>query len=377
MKYSRFIFLLVLVLVVAMSGCGKKAPAEEEYLPPVETATATVSDLSHILNTTGEVIASEEAAIAPKVTGRVSSVNVSVGDRVNKGQVLLTLEASEPRNAVTQSEAAVGIARVNVLKARQAQADAEQNYNRINSLYQAQAVSKAQYEEAESALNNSRYGLQLAEEQLRQSEASLSSAGESLGNYSVTSPIAGQVAAVNTHLGEIAGPQTTAVTVVSMDTVKVKVNVSENAIGFVNKGSEVPVNIDVLGKTASGTVISVGPRSDPTTRAFPVEIALDNQQGDIKPGMVASLKLPVGVSKGAVSVPADAVIERDGVYYVFVLENGTAAEKQVKTGIITDELAEIKEGLSEGQTVIVNGNRLVTDGQKVKVVNAAGGGQSK
>ncbi len=375
MKCMRFIFLLA--LVVALSGCGKKAPSVEEYVLPVETATAAVSDLSHFLNTTGEVIASEKADIAPKVSGRVSSVNVAVGDRVSKGQTLLALESSESQGVVAQSEAAVGIARVNVLKARQALTDAQQNYDRINALYQAQAVSKSQFEESQSALNNSRYGLQLAEEQLRQSEAALASSRDNLSNYSVTSPISGHVAVVNVHSGEIAGPQTTAVTVVAMDTVKVKINVSENAISFVKTGSEVPVNIDVLRKTVSGTVVSVGPQSDSATRAFPVEIILDNKQGDIRPGMVASLKLPVGISKGAVSVPADAVIERDGAYYVFVVENGIAREKQVQTGVITDELAEIKAGLSQGQTVIVNGNRLVTDGQKVKVVNMAGGGKSK
>ena len=375
MKYSRFI--LLMVLVVAMSGCGKKAPAAEEYLPPVETATAAVSDLSHFLNTTGEVIASEEAAIAPKISGRVSSVNVAVGDRVSKGQVLLLLESSESRSSVAQSEAAVGIARVNVLKARQALADAEQNYDRISTLYQAQAVSKAQFEESQSALNNSRYGLQLAEEQQRQSEAALASARDNLGNYAVTSPISGHVAVVNVHSGEMASPQMTAVTVVKMDSVKVKANVSENVISSIQKGLQVPVSIGVLGKTVSGTVVSVGPQSDSSTRAFPVEITLDNKQGDIRPGMVANLKLSVGISKGAVSVPADAVIERDGVYYVFTLENGKAREKQVKTGITTDKLVEIKEGVAKGQTVIVKGNRLVTDGQKVKVVNAAGGGQSK
>jgi len=374
LKYARFIVLLA--LVVAMSGCGKKAPVAEEYLPPVETAIATVSDLSHFLNTTGEVIADEEAAIAPKATGRVNMVNVSVGDRVARGQVLLVLESSDARNSVAQSEAAAGIARVNVLKAKQSVADAERGYQRINTLYQAQAVSRAQWEESESALNGARYGLQLAEEQLRQSEAALASARENYSNFTVTSPISGHIASITVHNGEIAGPQMTAVKVVNMDKVKVKVNVSENAINFVKTGSEVPVNISVLNKTVSGSVVSVSPQNDPSTRAFPVEIVLDNKEGEIRPGMVASLKLPVGASKGAVSLPADAAIERNGIYYVFVLEDGMAREKQVKAGIITDQIVEIKEGVSEGQKVIVKGNRLITDGQKVKVVNPAGGGQS-
>jgi len=374
LKIVRFVFLLT--LVAALAGCGKKQPAVEEYLLPVETVTAAVSNLSCILDITGEVTASKEADIAPKVSGRVSSVNVAVGDRVSEGQVLLVLESSEARNSVVQSEAAVGTARVNILKARQALADAEQNYARINALYQAQAVSKSQFEEAQSALNNAGYGLQLAEEQLKQAEAALQSARDNLANYSVTSPISGHVAFVNVHNGEIAGPQSTALTIVNMDTVKVKVNVSENAISSIQKGVQVPVSIDVLQKMFTGTVVSVGPKSDSTTRAFPVEIILDNRDGDIRPGMVASLKLPLGISRGAVSVPAGALVERDGVYYVFVVENGMAREKQVKTGIITDELAEIKEGVSEGMAVIVNGNRLVADGQKVKVMNTAEGGQS-
>jgi len=374
LKCARFVFLLI--LVVSLAGCGKKPPAVEEYLLPVETVTATVTDMSRILDATGEIIASEEANIAPKVSGRVSSINVAVGDKVSKGQVLLVLESSEARNSVIQSEAAVGTARVNVLKARQALADAEQNYARINALYQAQVVSKSQFEEAQSALNNAGYGLQLAEEQLKQAEAALQNARDNLANYSVTSPISGHVAFVNVHSGEMAGPQSTALTVVNIETVKVKVNVSENAISSIQKGVQVPVSIDVLKKTVSGTVISVGPKSETATRSFPVEIALDNSQGDIKPGMVASLQLPLGISKGAVTVPAGALIERDGACYVFIVEDGIAREKQVKTGIITNELAEIKEGLSEGMAVIVNGNRLVADGQKVKVANAAEGGQS-
>ncbi|NPV73094.1 MAG: efflux RND transporter periplasmic adaptor subunit [Pelotomaculum sp.] len=371
MKCWRFVFLLV--LAVALSGCGKKPPPAEEYIPPVETAAAAVKDLSSILDATGEVIASEEADVAPKVSGRVSTVNVSVGERVARGQALLVLESSEARNSVAQAEAAAGTAGVNVLKARQALADAERNYSRISALYQAQAVSRAQFEEAESALSNARLGLQLAEEQLRQAEAALAGARENLANHTVTSPIAGHVAAVNVHSGEMAGPQGAAVTVVNMDTVKVKVNVSENVISSIQKGSQVQVSIGVLGKTVTGTVVSVGPKSDPATRAFPVEIFLDNVQGEIRPGMVATLKIPVGTAKAALTVPAGALIERDGAYYVFTVEDGVAREKQVKPGVITDELAEIKEGLSEGAAVIVKGNRLVADGQKVKVVNAEGG----
>jgi RND family efflux transporter MFP subunit len=302
------------------------------------------------------------------VSGRVSAVQVKVGDRVNQGQTLFQLDSAESAAIVQQSEASVGIARANVLRSRQTMADAELNFKRISALFQGQAVSQAQHDDAESVLNNARYGLQLSEEQLKQSEAALLSARESLSNYVVTAPISGMVASVNIHNGEISGPQSTAMTLVNLDTVKIKVNVSENNIGAVKQGADVLITISAINEDVKGKVVSMGPAIDSSTRAFPVEILLDNKQGNIKAGMVASLKLSSGVSKNAVTVPPDAVLEKDGAHSVFVVEEDTARELTVKTGIATEKLVEIKEGLKKDQNVIVSGNRLVSDGQKVKVV---------
>ena len=146
--------------------------------------------------------------------------------------------------------------------------------------------------------------------------------------------------------------------------------------GAVKQGADVPVAIAAINKEIKGQVVSVGPAADSSTRAFPVEVLLENRQGNIKAGMVASLKLSSGVSKNAVTVPPNAVLDKNGAHSVFVVEEGKAREITVKTGIATEKLIEIKEGLKEGQSVIVSGNRLVSDGQKVKVVKGSGGGQS-
>lgn len=89
--------------------------------------------------------------------------------------------------------------------------------------------------------------------------------------------------------------------------------------------------------------------------------------------MVAVLNLETGVSQGTIAIPADALLERNGQYWVFVVEDGKAKEITVKKGITSDQLVEIKEGLQQGQDVIVSGNHLVADGQKVRVVNSQGG----
>lgn len=372
---KRFISLaLVLLFVALIGGCGKKTVTqEEEVLVPVEIAKTRLADLAHTLNTTGEIIPFAEVAVAPKVSGRVAVIHVKVGDRVSRGQVLLELDATEARNAKTMAEAGVGVARANLNKAKQGLADAELDYNRTKALYDSQAVAKAQFEQAESMLNNARIGVELAGEQLKQAEATLQNAEETYNNFTVTSPLSGLVATVNIENGELAGPQATALTVVELATVKVKVNLSENAVVSIKKGAEVPVTINSLNKTLTGTVASVAPKADPATRAFPVEIHLNNKDGDLKAGMVAVLDLQTGLSQGTVTVPVDALLERDGQYWVYVLEDGKAKEVTVKKGITDGQLVEITEGLQEGQDVIVSGNHLVTDGQRVKVVDSQGG----
>ncbi len=372
---KRLIGLALIFLLVALSGgCGKKTVVpEDEVLVPVETAKTQLADLSRTLNTTGEIMPGAEVAVAPKVSGRVAAIHVKVGDRVSRGQVLFELDAAEALNAETMAEAGVGVAGAGLNKAQQGLADAELDFNRTKALYESQAVAKTQFEQAESMLKNARIGVQVAEEQLKQAEATLQNARDHYNNFTVTSPLSGLVAAVNIENGELAGPQSTALTVVQLDRVKVKVNLSENAVVSIKKGAEVPITINSLNKTLTGTVVSVGPQADPGTRAFPVEIHLNNDEGDLKAGMVAVINLETGLSQGAVVVPVDALLERNGQYWVYVLEDDKAKEVTVKKGIATGQLVEIIEGLQEGRDVIVKGNNMVTDGQRVKVVGSQGG----
>ncbi|KJS12854.1 MAG: RND transporter [Peptococcaceae bacterium BRH_c8a] len=364
---------LLFILLAGITGCGNQEVVQDEPLVPVETVQAKKADLTHSLNTSGEIAADVEVAVAPKASGRVTAVRVRVGDRVGQGQTLIQLDDTDAQNGVAQAEAGLGIAGVNVEMAEQSLADAQLNYDRNKALFEAEAIAQSQLDQAESGLKNARAGLKLAQEQLNQAQTGLNNARQSVSSFTVVSPMAGLVAAVNVEIGAMAGPQAPVVTVVQLDTVRVKVNLSEKFIGSVKPGLEVPVTINSLNKQYTGIVATVGPKADPVTRAFPVEIKLDNQEGAIKSGMVADLLLSTGTSKDAVTVPVDAVIEREGQFTVFVVEDDQAKEVSVKVGVSAGQLTEIKEGIKEGQSVIVKGNRLVVDGQSVRVVDGPGG----
>jgi RND family efflux transporter MFP subunit len=375
MDLKRLMLLLASVLLLLpLVGCGNKtATVEEEYLMPVEVVKTQTADLAQLLNTSGEIIPGAEVSVAPKVTGRVAALHVKVGDHVSQGQVLFQLEATEALNAKKLAEAGVGVAEAGLSQAQQSLADAQLNYDRQKALYEASAIPKSQFEQAESMLTNARIGVQLAEQQLIQAQLSVQNAQTTYDNFTVYSPLTGTVAAVNLDEGEMASPQVTAITVVQLSTVKTKVHLSENAVVNVKEGMNVEVTINALNKTVPGTIVSVAPKADSLTRAFPVEIRINNEQGDIKAGMVAQLQLETGKSAGVIALPVDAVLERDGQFYVFAVVDGMAKEIAVKTGLSSAELVEITEGLTAGQDIILKGNHLVADGQKVEVVNAQGG----
>ncbi|AQS60222.1 efflux RND transporter periplasmic adaptor subunit [Desulforamulus ferrireducens] len=359
---------LFVLLTISLVGCGgKEQKVVEEKLVPVETFIVKATDLTHTLNSTGEVMAGLDVAVVPKTTGKVATVAVKVGDRVSQGQVLLTLDAAD---VLEQSEAALEQAEARLVISQRALVDAEIAYERNKALYDAQAISQAQFEQVESALINAQANVRLAEAQVKQSQATLNAARE---NSVLTAPVNGMVAAVDVDPGELVSPQTAPITIVQIDKVQVKVNVSENVVESIKVGSDVPITINALNKEFTGQVVSVAPKADPSTRAFAVKIEVANPSGEIKPGMVARLNLSTGTSTSVLAVPIDAVLEREGQHSVFIVEDGKAKEVSVKVGVTSGELTEIKSGLKEGQTIIVTGNRLVGEGQKVKVVKELGG----
>nr|WP_238480930.1 efflux RND transporter periplasmic adaptor subunit [Desulforadius tongensis] len=336
-----------------MAGCGREEVKQvQEKTVPVEVFTAVKTDFSQEVEVTGEILAGTEVSIIPKVSGRVAAVYVKLGQQVGRGTVLLEIEGAGVKSALAAAEANLE--------------SAEKNYQRVKQLYAEGAVSQADFERAETNLKVNR--------------AQYDQAKDSYDELTVVSPINGKVAYLNVDEGEMVGQQGPVAGVVNLDTVKVKLNISENLIGRIKEGQKVKVRINALNKTVEGKVRAVSPQIDKTTRAFPVEVEIANPRGEILAGMVARIKLPTARVKDAVVIPARAVLEHNGQQKIFVVEDGAAKERLVKVGLTGLDRVQIVEGLKENEKVIVTGNRLVGDGQKVKIiktVGAAGGENSE
>ncbi|WP_190240522.1 MULTISPECIES: efflux RND transporter periplasmic adaptor subunit [Pelotomaculum] len=377
------VLVLALLLCSLFSGCGKKQPlSNEESSTAVEVVQVSKTDMNKIYNTSGQIEASSEATIASKVSGRVAGVNVKLGDRVEKGQVLFTIESREASHNLAESEADLGIkqvgydtAQVSYDTAAQALNDAQVNYDRISTLYESGAVSKTDLEDANTKLVNARLSLEQARLSLEQTKqeidklhVTISTAQDNLEEYTVTAPISGYIGEIDVDLGEMVSSSKDVASIVSIDTVKVEASIPESVVNNINLGNKVPVTVDSLNKSVEGTVTAIAPKADSTTMGYPVEITVANPDGEIKPGMTVKINLVTGTLQNVIAVPVDAVIDKDGQHIVYIVEDSKAKEVYVETGVSNDSQVEITKGLEVGQSIVVEGNRLLSDGQQVKVV---------
>jgi multidrug efflux pump subunit AcrA (membrane-fusion protein) len=398
-------FALLLSLVLALSACtGQQEQAEttEKAKPtPVQVDTVRKGSVSKEAGITGKLSPSQEVALTPKVSGKIVAINVELGQYVKQGQVLFSLDKTDLQNAVQQSEAAYQLALANLKQsstssdqgletaknslrqAEQALADARINEQRMTELFNQGAISAQQLEQARTALTNAETAYENAKQTLQasqqkapiavseasvaQAKVNLANAREQLANATVTSPISGYVSAVKGAVGEMASPQAPVVTIVDTDPLLVKANLAEQEITGVKVGTKVKVEISALKKEVEGTVTAVSPVMDPALKAYPIEISLANTGNELKADMVVSVKLANQQAKQSLVIPRKAAFDENGKRYVYKLDGNVAKKVEVVTGEESSDLIEIKQGLAEGDTVVVRGQTLLKDGASVEI----------
>ncbi len=367
LKYGPGVLILVLLFLCA--GCGVQddtGPAEEKYIP-VEVAPATFQTLVETTTFSGKVYSEQEVSLVPRIPGKVAAVNVAVGDQVQAGAVLLTLDPQDLQKAVDQAALGVSMAESNYLRTKEQLDLAQTNLERQKKLYEAGVISKVQLEGFEAQASET--PLKLAQVQVDQANLSLQQARDALKNTVLNSPVAGTVSAVNVKFGEMAGTGQPVITLTSLNTLYVALNVPENIVNLFRSGQEATVTITSAGEAVlTGKISSIAPASDTKTQLFAVKVAVENKEGTIKPGMFARVELPVRTSEAVLAVGSEAIVLRNGKNTVFVVENDLAVAREVVTGLDSGSYTEITQGLTAGDKVISKGQTLVEEGSKVKIV---------
>jgi membrane fusion protein, heavy metal efflux system len=286
------------------------------------------------------------AALGPPVQGRVASVAVVVGDRVEKGAPLLTIHAPDIAAALAQ-----------VAESHTARVLAEKNAERARMLMQRGAGSEAETLTADAAL------LQAKSEEERAREA-LKALGGAHGSsdYALRSPIAGIVVERNVSVGsEVStGQDQPCVKVADLSKVWVIADVYEQDLARVHVGDA--ANVEVMafrGRSFPGHITYIGNTVDPQTRVAQARVELDNPDLTLRPGMFANVRTE-GLAEGAVEIPLSAVLARRDQFFVFTRkDDGTYAQREVRPGEQRGQHIAILSGLAPGDPVVTEGAILL------------------
>ncbi len=365
MKYKWKLLLIIPIAAVVALGllkaggnfAGGKSKDNDTGNIPVQTVVVkevTKAKMENVMSLTGTLEALNEASVSSKVAGRVSRVAVENGDRVAPGHALVFLEYTEYNNALSSSQASLQKAKAALLTARS-------NYDRYSELHQQGAVSDKDFEDMSAALS-------VAEADVSSAAAAVSSAEENLRNATISAPLGGVVANRNVNVGQVLTPGVQLMTVADISSVYAVVNIEQGNISQIKPGLKASVTLDSYpGKTFDGVVDIINPIASKSARVFETKIKIKNRDGLLKPGMFAKADIKIGGAEEVVAVSRDALTDREGLYFVFMAEDGKAVRQQVQIGKMIDQLVEIKSGLAPGQKVIVSNVNKLKDQDSIKI----------
>ncbi|HKY92595.1 MAG TPA: efflux RND transporter periplasmic adaptor subunit [Nevskiaceae bacterium] len=332
---------------VLLAGCKGKADEEakkEEAAIPVEIAAVTVGPIDAAYRGTATLEAEAEAMVVAKQGGVIEQVLVEEGDHVRAGQVLARLETDRLRLAQVQTRAALD--------------KLQQDFKRIESVYQRNIVSREAYERTKYELEGARAAHDLAALALREAE--------------IKSPIDGVVTQRQIKAGNMIQPQSPAFQVTRLDRLEAHVFVPERDIHKLAARQPATLVVDAWPeKSFKGEIERVNPVVDAKTGTVKVTVRMAPQQPDLKPGMFGRVEVLYDRREQALLVPRDAVLTEDAAQSVFVVANGHARRRAVKLGYSDPWKAEVLDGLAAGDQVVITGQNSLKDDAKVDVVNGA------
>ena len=341
MKYLN-LSIIALVAAALMTACGEKdsktAATEQnkgEAAPVVSVITAQAEDIDITSTFTSNIEPFVTNNIVSQTAGRIVSINVEVGQKVRKGQILAKMDD------------------VNLTKTRMQYTNDSTELARLTELYNIGAVAQADYDMAKLALNMTKKTYyNLAE------------------NTYLRSPIDGVVTARNYDKGDMYSMTQPIFVVQQIEPLKMLINVSESYFTKVHEGMEFDIEVESYpGEVFKGKVNLIYPTINATTHTFPVEIICQNDDQRLRPGMFARVTANFGTNHHIV-IPDVAVVKQmgSGEHFVYVLQPDNKVKYTlVELGKRLGNRYEIVSGNSEGDRIVTEGQVRLKDGVSVTV----------
>lgn len=348
-----------------------RARPEPPQLPVVSAEPIEIKDMEVYGEYVGRIRAQQSVEIRARVEGYLEQMYFDEGTYVRKGQQLFLIDPKLYRARVEKAKAQLN-------KDKALAQKAERDLDRIKPLYEQNAASRLDYDNAVAAWESAKAGVEMSEADLTQAEMALS-------YTSVRSPISGYVGGRNVDVGTLVGPggKSLLTTVVKSDTVRVDFSMTgmdylrskERNVQLGQKVAERKWNPSITVTLPDNTVYPytglvdfADPQVDPKTGTFTVRAAMPNPDYVLLPGQVTRVKLLLDVREDAMVVPMRALIIEKGGAYIFVVRPDNVCEKRfIETGPEIGNSVIVERGLAPNEQVITEGYHKLTHGQKVQI----------
>ena len=348
---------------------------QQPVYPIVAVEPVTTDNVNIYGEYVGRIRAQQFVEVHARVEGYLEQMLFAEGTHVNKGQTLFVIDPKLYRARANRARAQLNKARAQALKA-------ERDLNRIRPLYEQNAASQLDLDNAIAAYES-------AAADVKVSEADLTQAEMTLGYTTVRSPISGYISERSADIGTLVGPggQSLLATVVKSDTVRV--DFSMTALDYLRSKAR-NVNLGHKDSTRKwdpyitvtladdsqypfrGLVDFADPQVDPRTGTFSVRAEMPNPEHVLLPGQFTKVKLLLDVRENAVVVPSKALVIEKGGAYLFVVRPDSIVEKRfVETGPELGNSIVIERGLVQGEDIVTEGYHKLSPGMKVQPAREA------
>lgn len=351
---SRTIVGLFLIAAIAAGGyywyqyangtateTGTAAPMD--FAMPVEAATVKQETLVRNIVAVGSLLANEKIMLQPEFEGKVVTIHFKEGQKVNKGDLLVTLDDSIYKAELNQADAR--------LKLSQA------NKKRINSLRKKGLSNEQEEDQAVSELGVNRASRELARTRLNK--------------MAIHAPFEGTIGLRSISEGDYLSSGHDIVTLINNNPIKLEFRIPEVYLSEASIGQTVDVRVDAFrGEMFTGEVYAIAPEVDVGGRSFMVRAQIPNDDSRLIPGLFAQVELVLERKENALLIPEAALMPAGDKQYVYRIDDGKAVRTEVSLGIRQGDFVEVISGLNPGAQIVTAGQMKIMDGSKVQPLGA-------
>ena len=355
----KLLWMMLAAAVIGLPACRKEAEVHAPEMRPVRTISVTRQPAGETVVLTGHIEAENEAALGFRISGRMIERSVNVGDRVKPGQVLARLDPQDERNGLRSAEANLSAAGGQLTQARN-------NFERQRRLQQRGVISKAEFDNAQEAL-------QTAQARVDDAEAQVKLASDRLGFTELKADAAGSVTARGAEPGEVVQAGQMIVRIARQDGRDAVFDVPAQLLRSAPSDAEITVHLtEDPTVAATGRVREVGEQADPVTRTFQVKVGLTDPPPAMRLGSTVTGSVQLN-SAPVITIPASALARGNQQAAVWIVDPSSLTVSMRNIDVLRYDpgTVVVSHGLDTGDIVVTAGVQALHPGQKVRLVAQA------